>query len=175
MDRPGAGNAAPASGPIRPCSALRAKRAKSPRCRSRRPRKRRCRAPTRKDGQAVAGKDKLAANLAGGKGIFLGNIADQADNVGAGRRLPRDAHSNRGSGGGASKLPSTISSNQARISSCGTARRSARASATAAARAAVSASSSSRSGRGWAGSVMGNSLGDLPANFQPGSGGESVR
>jgi len=73
-------------------------------------------ASARKDRQTVSGKQQLPANPAGGDGIFLGDMANHAGQVGEGDRLPIDPFGHRATGTGASKFPAATSSNHARTS-----------------------------------------------------------
>ncbi len=98
----------------------------------------------RKDRETIPCGDPFPRDLAGGDRVFFSDLCHEAKDIGARRCLLDDHQSERGSGGTASKFPAAISSNQARISACGTPRRSARAAATAAVNAASSAASSSR-------------------------------
>ena len=59
--------------------------------------------PARKDGQAIARQNKFTGDLAGRYGVFFGDMANETENIGVGRRMPNDRHNNRGSGGGVSK------------------------------------------------------------------------
>jgi len=72
---------------------------------------------TRESRQAGGGNEKLSGDSLRRYGVFLGNVGDDAGNIGASCWTPDDRHNKRGSGGGASNSPVASRNSQAYISS----------------------------------------------------------
>ena len=72
---------------------------------------------TRKNRQTRGGDEKLSGEGLRSYGVFLGNVGNDARNIGTSRRTPNDRHNKRGSGGGASNSPEASRNSQACISS----------------------------------------------------------
>jgi len=72
---------------------------------------------TRKNRQAGDGNENLPGDGLRRYGVFLGNVDNDAGNIGASCWTPNDRHNKRGSGGGASNSPEASRNSQACISS----------------------------------------------------------